>query len=144
RAVVIGLVGVTVASLTNSPIDAASPIDELRTQLRSGEYDAAIRGAEEGIDQKQFGEDWYLVKAEAELATGQYGPAWETVQAGMQRYSWSVRLRWLGVTAARYSGDSAKAVTLLTEIQDLAGRSAWRYTDSDNLIALGRAALANG
>lgn len=125
-------------------VDAAPPLEELRTKLRTGEYEAAIRGASEGIEQRQFGEEWYLVKAEGELALGRYSAAWQTAQAGLQRYNWSVRLRGVGIAAARFSGESPRAVTLLTEIQDLAGRAAWRYSDSDNLVVLGRAALLSG
>ncbi len=140
------ILGLTLGLLfaASAPVHAAPPLDELRQKLLAGEYDVVLRGAEEAITQRQFGEDWYLVKAEAELATGQYGPAWETIQAGLQRYNWSVRLRWIGITAARYAGESARATSLLTEIHDLAGRAAWRYTDTDNLVALGKTALLAG
>lgn len=123
---------------------AAAPVEEIRGKVKSGEYEAAIKLASEGIDERQFGEDWYLVKAEAEFALGKYPAAWETVQAGLGRYQWSIRLRGIGIPAARFAGDDQRALTLLTEIQDLAGRAGWRYTDSENLIALGRAALLAG
>ncbi|MFO0918094.1 MAG: hypothetical protein U0872_07250 [Planctomycetaceae bacterium] len=42
------------------------------------------------------------------------------------RYNWSVRLRWIGVSAARLSGNADKGAQFLIEIQDLVGRSAWR------------------
>ena len=132
------------ALLIAAEISAAPPIDELRTRLRSGEYEGVIQGATQGIELRQFGEDWYLVKAEAELALGRYADAWQTVQTGLQRYAWSIRLRRLGVTAARFAGESVRAVAMLTEVQDLAGRAAWRYGDSDNLIALGQVALLAG
>ncbi len=125
-------------------VHAAPPIEDLRHKVQTGEYEGAIRGADEGIEQRQFGEDWYLVKAEAQLALGHYAAAWETVQAGLLRYAWSLRLRTIGVTAARYAGDSPRAVTLLTEIKDLAGRAAWRYNDAENLTSLGRASLLAG
>ena len=137
---VFGLLVVCLAS----ELQAAFPIDELRHKLQGGEYEAAIQTADEAIQQRQFGEDWYLIKAEAQLALGQYAASWETIQAGLQRYSWSLRLRTLGVSAARLAGDSAKGVTLLTEIQDLAGRSAWRYNDAENLVAIGKASLLSG
>jgi predicted Zn-dependent protease len=123
---------------------AAPPIDDLRTKLRAGEYEAVIRGATQGIGQRQFGEDWYLVKADAELALGRYQDAWKTVQAGLQRYAWSIRLRAIGIPAARFAGDSERAIAFIAEIQDLAGRAAWRYSDAENLIALGRVALLAG
>lgn len=128
----------------NVSLDAAPPLDDLRQKLRSGEYEAVIRGTNEGIEQRQFGEDWYLIKAEAESALGRYGSSWETVQAGLHRYNWSIRLRGIGISAANFAGDSAKAKLLLAEIQDFAGRMAWRYTDSDNLVMLGKISLAAG
>ncbi len=132
------------AVLLPSSLSAAVPLDELRQKFHAGDYEGCIQGAQEGIEQRQFGEEWYLLKIEAELALGRYAAAWETLQAALVRYNWSVRLRWVGVSAARLSGNADKGTQFLIEIQDLVGRSAWRYTDSENLIALGKASLALG
>lgn len=138
-------VAIAVVALWISPsLHAAPPLEDLRQKFRAGEYEAVLRGTHEGISQRQFGEDWYLLQAETQTALGEYRSAWETIQAGLQRYNWSVRLRWFGISAARFAGDSQRAATLLIEINDLAGRAAWRYTDSDNLVALGRTALLAG
>lgn len=112
--------------------------------LRTGEYHRCVVAATEAIDRRTFGEDWYLVKAEAQAAVGQYAEALETLQAGIQRYNWSIRLKERGIDIARYAGQADQAAVWHAEILDAAGRAPWRYTDSDNLVALGRAAIANG
>jgi len=112
--------------------------------LRQGKYEECIAGAQTAIDSRKFGEDWYVVKAEAEFALGKYTAAMDTIQTGLQRYSWSVRLRQLGIPAARATDREEQAATWMTEIQDSAVRAPWRYTDPDSLVALGHAALDAG
>ncbi len=109
--------------------------------LRTGEYERCIEAATVAIDRRVFGEDWYIIKAEAQGAIGKYAEAKETVDAGLQRYSWSIRLRERGIDIARHAGESAQAAIWLNEVLDHAGRAPWRYTDSDSLVALGRVAL---
>jgi Tfp pilus assembly protein PilF len=124
---------------------AADPdLAGLLKPLRTGDYETCITGAAEAIDRRAFGEDWYLVKAEAELALGRGPQALETIQAGLQRYSWSIRLRERGVAAARLANQGQQAAIWQAEILDQAGRAPWRYTDPDNLVSLGRTALAAG
>ena len=79
-----------------------------------------------------------------ELQTGEYKTAYDTVVDGLARYSWSVRMRLLGIEAARMTGDTSQANTWQTEIADQAGRAPWRYSDADNLVALGRMAVGIG
>ncbi|MDZ4684946.1 MAG: hypothetical protein SH850_07620, partial [Planctomycetaceae bacterium] len=136
---------VAIATFLPHGLLAADPdLAGLIKQLRAGEYEACITGATEAIDRRAFGEDWYLVKADAELALGKAAQSLETVQAGLQRYSWSIRLRERGIPAAQYAKQAMQAAIWQSEILDQAGRAPWRYTDSDNLIALGRTALAAG
>lgn len=124
---------------------AADPdVVKLRDGLRRGEYDTVIKAAAESIEKRVFGEDWYLIKAEAETATGQYPAAVATLQAGLQRYSWSVRLRQAGLQSARFAGQPELAETWIKEIETAAAQAPWRYTDPESLIAIGRTALTTG
>jgi Tfp pilus assembly protein PilF len=116
----------------------------LTKMLRQGRYEECITGAALAIDRRAFGEDWYVVKAEAEYARGKYEAAWETIQAGLTRYSWSIRLRQVGLEAARATDRVEEAAKWMVEIQDAATRAPWRYTDAESLVALGRAALELG
>ncbi len=132
--------GITATSLRAADPDLAV----LTKLLRSGEYERCIVAATEAIDRRTFGEDWYLRKAEAESALGQGTAALETIQAGLQRYNWSIRLRQLGVNVARLAGQPQQGAIWHAEVLDYAGRAPWRYTDADNLVTLGRTAVAQG
>ena len=128
-----------------SAVSAADPdLPALTKLLRQGKYEECITGAASAIDRRAFGEDWYVVKAEAEHAIGKYDAAWDTIQAGLTRYSWSIRLRQLGLESARCTDRPEQAAVWMTEIQDSAARAPWRYTDADSLVALGRAVLEIG
>ncbi len=117
---------------------------KLRDGLRRGEYETVIKSAGESIEKRVFGEEWYLIKAEAEHAVGRYSSAVETLQAGLQRYSWSVRLRQAGLMSARLAGQPELAETWIKEIEAAAAQAPWRYTDPESLVAIGRTALASG
>lgn len=127
------------------PVEAAEPdVPTLSKLLRQGKYEECATQASAAIDRRAFGEDWYLLKAEAEAALGRYAAAWESIQAGLQRYSWSIRLRQAGIPIARATGREDQVPVWLNEIHDSAVRAAWRYTDPDSLVAIGRVALDAG
>lgn len=123
----------------------AADVESTRKLLLSGNYDECIRIAGKAIDDRVFGEDWYLIKAEAELQIGHYKDAYDTVSGGLGRYNWSIRLRQTGIEAARMSGNANQGAIWQAEMSDVVGRAAWRYNgDADSLVALGKVAAANG
>ncbi|GIX05290.1 MAG: hypothetical protein KatS3mg114_1159 [Planctomycetaceae bacterium] len=130
----------TVVGWANDAPDLAT----LQRLHRSGQYESCIELAQQAIDRRLFGEEWYLLKLSAEQALGRHDEAWQTVQAGLQRYDWSIRLREAGLPIARATDHEDQVPLWLQEISSLAARSAWRYTDADNLVALGRVALLAG
>jgi tetratricopeptide (TPR) repeat protein len=123
---------------------AGAELTECRDMLIRGEYQACIRTAHEAIAAKRYGETWPVLKVKAQIATGQYEAALQAVEAGIKRYSWSVRLRWVGREAALKSGQLDLAETRLTEIADLVKRFSWRYTDAEELVILGEIDEMNG
>lgn len=123
---------------------SAAELVDCQRWLITGEYQKCIDGTTEAITQNRFGEAWPVTKAQAELAIGQAGPALLTVKAALERYNWSVRLRWVGMEAARQSGDQDVAKKLLEELVDHSTRFSWRYTDSEEIVVLGRADLLTG
>jgi tetratricopeptide (TPR) repeat protein len=132
------------ASLLVTRTVQAAEFDEALKALRVGDHASCIQIADKAIKNRAFGEEFYLLKAEAENQTGEYRAAFDTIVEGLARYSWSIRMRLIGVEAARMSGQSEQASVWQTEIVDFAGRAPWRYSDADNLVALGRAALDAG
>lgn len=124
------------------PVDSyASEIESCEQLLRTGHYQKCIEVAETAIVKKSYGSEWPLLKAQAELAVGQYAEARQTIDAGLKRYSWSLPLRRLAVQIYQLNNEHEAAATFLTSIHGLASRSAWRYTDARSLVALGRASL---
>ena len=123
----------------------AADVEESRKLLIKGDYAECIKVAGKAIDERAFGEDFYLLKSEAELITGHYKDAYETISAGLTRYAWSVRLRQAGIEPARLSGNVMQTSVWQAEIADVVGRAAWRYNgDAESLVALGRVAVATG
>lgn len=123
---------------------AATELEEATKALRAGDHATCIQLADKSIKSRAFGEEFYLLKAEAEVQTGEYRAAYDTLVDGLARYSWSIRMRLIGIEAARMSGQTGQADVWQNEIADFAGRAPWRYSDADNLVTLGKAALGMG
>lgn len=125
------------------PANAAS-IRETRALLSSGQYTEALKLATEEVERRSYSEEWPLLKAEAEIALGRYSEAAESLAAGIKRYSWSIRLRMATFDLQAILGDRDAKKRLLEEVNQLATSAPWRYTDADDLVALGHAALELG
>ncbi len=123
---------------------SASEMEDCEQLLRTGQYQACIQTSSAAIEKKAYGSEWPRLKAEAELAIGQYVEAQQTVTAGLKRYSWSLPLRYLAWQIYHLNNEHAAAEDYLASIHELASRSAWRYTDADSLVALGKASLQRG
>lgn len=115
----------------------AAELAECREMLIRGDYESCIHATHEAISKNRYGESWPLIKAQAEAASGQFDTALLTIANGLQRYSWSIRLRWTARHAALRSGRQELADALLTEIRTLSKQFAWRYTDSEEIVILG-------
>lgn len=119
-------------------------IDECRQMLLTGEYEQCVATTADAIATGVFGESWHVIKAEAELALGRYSDALQTTQTALERYNWSLRLRLLAIEASRYAQQPELPETYTAEIATLVRASPWRYTDAENLVALGRFLLEQG
>lgn len=112
--------------------------------LRTGQYEACARLCQEAIDSGEFSETWRLLKIHAELSQGQYPAARQTLDLALERFGSSVRLRWLGASVCRFVGDEAQAAKFLNDIDQLVAEAAWRYSDPQSRVALGRFYLSRG
>ena len=127
------------------PSLAAADVEEARQLLLTGKYAECIQAADQAIQQRVFGEDSYLFKADAEMQTGQYQAAFDTISGGLTRYAWSIRLRQAGIDPACFSGHVDQGKTWQAEISDIVSRAAWRYDgDAESLVSLGKVAIATG
>ncbi len=130
--------------LWNVSFAAAATISECQQMLHTGKYEECLTAAADAIERRSYGEEWPILKATAEMYLGRYDLADETIEAGTQRYSWSIRLRMLAHSNCRILGNREKSERLLDEINQLATAAPWRYTDADDLVALGKAATIIG
>lgn len=122
----------------------ADSVEDCQNMLRTGKYAECLAATTKAIEEKSYGEEWPILKAQAELALGRYPESLATIAAGIERYNWSVRLRALQYQAALANGQKELAVEATVKTEELASSAAWRYTDADDLVALGEIALALG
>lgn len=122
----------------------AADMGTCRKHLLHGRYDECIREAADAINNKRYGEDWRVLKAEAEIATGRHAAAIRTIEAALERYSWSVRLRLLAHDMYRATNRPDDATAELKKIDVLLANAPWRYSDVDDLVTLGKAATLVG
>lgn len=128
----------------SSPVSAAETVAACQEMLYAGRYEDCLKATTDAVANKSYGEEWPILKAESELALGKYPEALETVAAGIERYSWSVRLRLLQYKSALANGKRDVAAAALVETEKLVSSASWRYTDADDLVALGEIAIALG
>lgn len=133
---------VTMLVITQSAM--AASIRETRALISVGQYSEALKFATQEVERRSYSEEWPLLKAEAEVAIGRYSDAAMSLEAGLKRYSWSIRLRMAMFDLQTVLGDRDLKKALLEEVNQLATSAPWRYTDADDLVALGHAALELG
>ncbi len=136
-------VGVLVLAVFPDRLPAVD-LSEATTLFRTGEYAQCAEAAAAAIEEGQYSETWRLLKIRADMATGRYAEALATLEAALQRYRTSVRLRWLGSRVLKYNGQAAKAEAMLDEIDVLTDGYSWRYSDPASRVTLGRFYLSRG
>jgi len=127
-----------------APAAAAFELAQAEERLLAGRYEKAASLASAAIEKGVWNEAWWRLKIEADLATGFYDDARETLESGLRRYRSSIRLRLLGHEVYRFSNLPDRAAKMLDEIDELVRRSPWRYSDRANRLALGRFLLLQG
>src|SRR5215208_3177887 len=90
----------TLLAVTATPAPAAE-VSDARKLFNTGKYEECIELCATGTRGRQWDESWWLLKIRAELATGQYPQALETLEAAIDRFDASARLRLLGVEVYR-------------------------------------------
>lgn len=144
------IVGLILACLILAPVNVdgaegqTRSIARCRRLLETGEYETCIREAKAAVDAARYGEGWRIVKAEAEFTLGRFADADATIEAGLKRYPSSIDLRMLSHYVCLHTGRTELARERLVQIDQLATRSPWRYTDVEELVTLGDAALMLG
>lgn len=143
RTLKISLSTIGLLILTATAVDAAD-LGEAAVLLKAGKHDECLQAAGTAIEEGQYSETWRTLKIRAELASGRYADALATVDAAIERYKTSVRMRWLGYQVCRLNGLDERATALLDQIDELMKGGSWRFTDPASRIALGEFYLHRG
>ena len=123
---------------------AGTELEEVRRLYQAGDYDACAQAAAAQLAEGYSGEEWVLLKVESDRQRGRYADALATLDAVLNEFPMSVRLRWTGYPVLLFNQQPKRAQETLEEIADLASRSAYRYNDSANRVTLGRYYLHRG
>ena len=121
--------------------------DELETaqqEFRKGNYSSCIRRCEAALKDHEPGESWRLLLAEAYVTVGRYAEAQTVITTALDRYSSSLRLRFLGYQIWQQSGQTNRAERLLDELVQTANSRPSAYRGGANLVVLGQAAMLRG
>lgn len=118
-------------------------LPEAQTLLRTGKYEKCLEVAKAKIADNGP-EEWWLLAIDASLQLGQYEYARDLLDQGLRKYYRSCQLRQVGYDVYRQLGELRKANQMLEEVNNLVSNWSWRYTDPENLVSLGKVALALG
>lgn len=140
----IALLLVAVATFTGALPLLAGELEDCQELFLTGKLEDCWKLADGAITRGAYGESWPLLKSQVELARGEATAARATLEAALERYSWSVRLRLPLRDALRFSGEADKVAELDDEIAKLLESAPWRYTDAENLVLTGRWKLEQG
>jgi tetratricopeptide (TPR) repeat protein len=132
------------ASLPTAHFAVAADLAEVRAAFYRGAYEECADLARAEVEKGIWNDAWSRQLIQALLTTGRYSEAVEVYDSVAGRFSNSIPLRLLGAKALRYSGQSDLGDKLLDEIPELWQASPWRFSDRDNLIALGEYYLGEG
>ncbi len=129
------------SDVTSAP---GADLAQVQRLADSGQYEEALQQAATALEGNIYNDRWHLLKAKMELTLGRRQAARDTLEKGLRRHASSIKLRWLAREAYRRMGDGESAERMLGEILKRAEAAPWRYSDAENLVVLGKAALAIG
>ncbi len=122
----------------------AADLDEARALFDKGDYDACIEMTKAEVERGIWHDGWSKLLMRSLMTKGQYSEAAEVYAKVAEKFSASLSLRMLAAEALRFSGKHAEARALLSQIPALIQAAPWRFSDRDNMVALGNYVLTEG
>lgn len=122
---------------------AADPL-EARAAFYQGDYEACIELTRGEVEKGIWNDFWSRQLIQTLLVRGRYADARDTYESVSKKFSNSIPLRVMAAEAYRFCGEPEKGNKLLEEIPSLVQSAPWRYSDSENLIAIGKYLLGEG
>lgn len=123
---------------------SAAEFTEAQSLYFHGEYEQCIATTQAEVEKGIWNDSWSKLLIKCLLTTGKYAEAKEVYEKAIARFPASIPLRMLGVEVHRFNNEAHKGDELLEQIPALVQSSPWRFSDRENLVALGRYFLAHG
>jgi len=140
--VLVQLVAISAAGQRAS-LDAA-PLDAAQEALRRGQADVCIDIVKKAMEGRPLDSRWFLVLAEAHVQRGRFDEAQEVLETASSFYTMSLSLKWALHELYRQTGQTNLLEQMRNELRLLAARrQSWPWSP-DELVTLGRFALAEG
>ncbi len=122
----------------------AADFAEARAKFFAGEYDECIAITRAEVDKGIWNDFWSRLLIQTLLTTGRYEEARDAYKSVETKFATSVPLRMLAAEAYRYCGEPEVGDKLLDDIPALIQAAPWRFSDRENMLALGKFFLAEG
>jgi tetratricopeptide (TPR) repeat protein len=122
----------------------AAELSEAQREFLSGNYSNCVAMSEQGIRERQDREEWQLLLCKAQLATGQYPQALNTISNALIQNRWNIRLRWQAREVYLSNGRTNEAARVPNEIIEMVRQDPRDYREAPSLVVLGQAVLQEG
>ncbi|MBX3437068.1 MAG: hypothetical protein KF861_06230, partial [Planctomycetaceae bacterium] len=96
-------------SLLPSTVAGAADLEKAHRLASAGQYEDALHETDAALQGNVYFDRWHLLKAEMELTLGRWDDARATVEQGLSRHTFSIRLRWLARDAFRRTNQADSA-----------------------------------
>lgn len=115
--------------------------------FNEGKYDDAIALAgaiDASLSEFSTEEKWQLLIISAHMQKGDYPAALKAVDAALEQFPKSIRVRFAGQEVCRFNNLPDRATEMYKQIGEMASGNSWRYRNAANQIVLGKCFLRAG
>ena len=115
--------------------------------FNQGKYDDAIALAgaiDASLGKFSNEQKWRLLIVSAQMRKGHYPAALKTVDAALEKFPNSIRVRFVGEEVCRFNNLPDRATEMYKQIGELVTKNDWMYRDRANRIVLGKCILRAG
>jgi tetratricopeptide (TPR) repeat protein len=110
----------------------------------AGQYEECLQASAVEVERGVWNDRWPRLLIRCQLTLGRYADARTTFEAAIRRHARSLPLRLLGYEVYRHNNDPRRAEQEMGRIFQLVEDAPWRYSSSENLVALGRCFVIRG
>ncbi len=123
---------------------SAADFSEAQSLFYKGEYEKCSAACAEEVEKGIWNDAWYRLLIKCYLTTGKYPEAKLVYEKAAAKFTSSIPLIMQGADVFRFNNEPVKAKSLLEQIPALVQTQPWRFSDRENMVALGRYFLATG